>query len=150
VGDPNQCIFYQEGSTLQQCIQGDNINAIRETLERVNSTLEKVAAQDARLGNHDDAFKENRHEHDIMFGSLREIERTLGKNGDGIRIKVLDALGPLNTTLDKLQRLLDVVTNKWFLTVIITLGGMVLVGALCDAVYHMDLVRKLWELVPHK
>ncbi len=158
VARKNECLFYQkteEGPEMAECAQAETITDIKETLKTVAQAVNRIAVQDERML----AFDRKNVEQDIdingLYDRMRTIENVLGVNGDGIRMKVVDAFVPFKEQIDRLEKLLNIVTSRVFVTIILSLFGIIVVGCICDLAYHSDLLNmlfnwltKLWSKVP--
>jgi hypothetical protein len=146
----HECMFYQhskteEGGEMETCIQEEHIAEIKDMLKEISRAVIQVAAQNERLDGMEEKNKEQDKSLNILYERVRVIDMILGKDGDSLKLKIhkelMDGLGPL-------IRLLEILNSKVFLSVVAIMGGMVIVGALCDLAYHNDLVKMLWKLVP--
>lgn len=158
VARKNECLFYQkteEGPEMAECAQTETITDIKETLKTVAQAVNRIAVQDERML----AFDRKNVEQDIdingLYERVRIVESVLGVNGDGIRIKVLDAFVPFKEQIDRLEGLLNLLTSKTFKFIILSLFGLVVLGGICDLAYHSDLLSmlfnwlmKIWAKVP--
>lgn len=153
-----ECVLYQkteEDPGMSECAQAETITDIKETLKTVAQAVNRIAVQDERML----AFDRKNVEQDIdingLYDRMRTVESVLGVNGDGIRMKVVDAFVPFKTQIDRLENLLNIITSRTFAVIIISISGMVIVGGICDLAYHSDLlsilfswVVKIWSKVP--
>ena len=153
-----ECVLYQkteEVPGMGDCAQAETITDMKETLKAVAQAVNRIAVQDERML----AFDRKNVEQDIdingIYERVRKIETILGVDGDGIRMKVIDAFVPFKTQIDRLEHLLNIITSRTFAVIIISIAGMVIVGGICDLAYHSDLLSilfswivKIWSKVP--
>lgn len=146
MADHKMCIFYQEGAEPMECAQANVIIEIRQTLAEVSKAMGMVAAQDERLKAHEEKNREQDKSLQILYERVRSHDLVLGQEGAGIRIKVIDALEPFEVQIKRLERILDLICNKYFVVFCSAIALMVLSGTLCDLVYHNEFVTRLWKI----
>lgn len=158
VARKRECLLYQkteEVPEMEDCAQAEVISEIKETLKTVAQAVNRIAVQDERLLAHDRKNMEQEGDINILYDRVRKVETILGLEGDGIRMKVVDAFKPFTDQLERLGRFLDVVTSRAFVWVCVSLMIMTIIGTLCDLSYHADLLMKLvvlakktWGFIP--
>lgn len=137
------------------CAQAEVISDIKDTLKTVAQAVNRIAVQDERLLAQDRKNMEQEGDLNILYDRMRKVETILGVEGDGIRMKVVDAFKPFSDQMDQLGRFLNVVTSRAFVWVCVSLMIMTVIGTLCDLAYHADLlfkvymwVKKVWGMIP--
>lgn len=110
------------------CEQQDNISHIHRTLDRMEETqrqlvdvLKEVAAQTVRVDNLEDKTDQHFHDMNSLFDRVRILEIKDGK----------------------IDTIINIFSNKYFVTAIAGLTAMIIVGAILDLVYHYETVKKI-------
>lgn len=146
----NECVLFQNSETegsnaMKECIQEQHITEIKDMLKEISKAVIQVAAQDERLDGMDEKNKEQDKSINILYERVRVIDMVLGKDGDSLKLKIhaelMDGLRPL-------IQILELLNSKVVLSMVSVLFALVVVGALCDLAYHIDMVKMIWKLVP--
>lgn len=109
------------------CTKADKIDNIAHTLERMEESqksivelLQKVANQDARLDHLEEHAENSYRDINEVFGRTRLLEIQNGK----------------------IDTLITIASNKYFVTVTIGLVIMTAIGSVLDIIFHYDTFKK--------
>ena len=140
------------------CEQENTIQVISQTLARMEKTqehiidlLKAVANQSARieaLEDHKDQCLKNA---DILFERVRDLELDGASNGPTQRAalrttldELEDKINKLDKKLDRMARIITLLTHRYFLVGVCCILALVLVGAIMDIIYHWDTIKAAW------
>lgn len=146
---------------MQPCEQADNINNINHSLGRIEDALleqtaliRSVADQNARIGSlerHEEAYQGIFTE---IYNRLRVVELFKQEQPNIVKLEIADSLKPLKNKDDMLERRIDRaltfighITSKPALIVFGILLALVILGTICDFVYHRTLLGEVYHFV---
>lgn len=120
--------------------------------EKVVVLLEKVANQDARIGNLETNSEKNYKSLNELFTRVREIEVLQATDTPEIRARKEGAMEELSRKLESLNHRLEkvlhsykFVTSKYFQWTCIALIAMTVVGFGFDLYSHIDSIKAIWH-----
>jgi hypothetical protein len=132
------------------CEQKEAIIHIGHTLKRMEKGQEAIAELlkitsnlTPRIEHLEDVSDRKQEDINNLYGRLRDVELVQAANGPAFREQFHDRLDNIDRKLDRTTQFVCMLKSKPARALYVLLIGTVLVGTLCDLMYHFDYVNKI-------
>jgi hypothetical protein len=139
---------------MQPCEQAANISNIHSTLARMEKSQEDivdllriVSNQSPRIAALETQGERNYTEMTAMYDRMRDAEMNIASSGPTVRQEFRDSIERMDKKLDKLLQFYKATTSKPALYAYGFVVAMIVVGTICDLMYHFTAMKEIYHFV---